>query len=94
LDQDSKKDRTEEYFYKDITNFSTSSESEDKSVLVSKGGCLGIGKKTERVPKTVAHDLFRLAVPGDGPFTCEMVNDDEAASRIQGMKAKLREKKG
>lgn len=35
MDEDSKKESTEEYFYKDITNFSTSSDTVEKEILDS-----------------------------------------------------------
>jgi hypothetical protein len=91
MDEDGKKEKTEEYFYKDITNFSTSSESEDTVVLKVGKGC--INKKPIPVHEKVDHDVFKLIVPGDS-FVCDMVNDSEAEGKIRAMKAKLREKKG
>lgn len=91
LDEDGKKERTEEYFYKDVTNFSTSSESEEKEIWTTGKGCLNKVPTVSR--KTVEHDLFTIIVPGD-KFGCAMVNNSEAEERIKGMKNKLREKKG
>ena len=78
-----KKERTEEYFYRDITNFSTSSESFDIQVA---SGCLGTGVKN--IPLEVQQ--FGLIVPGD-KFTCATYGDIE--SQVKAMKNKLREKK-
>ncbi|MDE5787377.1 MAG: hypothetical protein K2H79_02390, partial [Bacteroidaceae bacterium] len=83
-DEDGRKEKTEEYFYKDITNFSTSSETnevaqydkkEDKTVLVN-----------------VDENRFAVTVPGD-KFYCSLEQSDYTERAIQGMKAKLREKK-
>jgi len=90
MDEDGKKERTEEYFYKDITNFSTSSESEEKESWEAGKGCLNAVPTVSR--RNVEHDVFKLIVPGD-QFLCDMVNDSEAESKIQAMKQKLREKK-
>lgn len=78
FDEKKDKERTEEYFYKDITNFSTVSES----------------KEVEREGEKFQVDTteFKLVVPGDS-FFCAMEQNDYTESAIQGMKAKLREKK-
>ncbi len=89
MDEDGKKESTEEYFYKDITNFSTSSDSVEKEV-VDKVSCTG---KTTYVRKNVDTNRFALVVPGD-KFYCSMKQSDYTERAIQGMKAKLREKKG
>jgi hypothetical protein len=90
MDEDGKKEATEEYFYKDITNFSTSSDTVERPVTVEKGGCLG--KKTELVRKTIDVEKFALVVPGD-KFYCSLSKKDDTEGVIQAMKAKLREKK-
>ncbi|MDR0909992.1 MAG: hypothetical protein LBM77_09535 [Spirochaetaceae bacterium] len=77
-----KKERTEEYFYKDVTNFSSSSQTDTEEVI----------EKGQPVKKEIDHDVFSIVVPGD-KFTCDLSDVDEAADRIQAMKAKLREKK-
>lgn len=79
----SKKERTEEYFYKDITNFSTSTDSEMVDVLSS-----GCGAKWTKV--NVEIQRFALIVPGD-KFTCGTYGDIEDS--VRAMKNKLREKK-
>ena len=88
MDEDGKKEATEEYFYKDITNFSTSSDSVEKEV-VDKVSCSG---NTTYLRKSVETDKFALIVPGD-KFYCSMLRNDYTEKAIQGMKAKLREKK-
>jgi hypothetical protein len=93
LNEDGKNERTEEYFYKDITNFSTTSDSAEQEEIIQTKGCLGIGAKTTIERKNLDTDRFALIVPGD-KFFCELVKNDYSESRIQAMKAKLREKKG
>lgn len=89
MDEDGKKEATEEYFYKDITNFSTSSDTIEKEVL-DKVSCNGEATYTR---KNVDSSKFALVVPGD-KFLCSMEQSDYTERSIQGMKAKLREKKG
>ena len=75
---DAKKETTEEYFYKDITNFSTTSE----TIPDTKSGA----GKTKEISK------FVLSVAGD-KFGCSTMGVSDVESTIQGMKQKLREKK-
>lgn len=89
MDEDGKREKTEEYFYKDITNFSTLSDSVEKEV-VDKVSCTG---KTTYVRQSVDYNSFRLVVPGES-LLCSMYQNDYTERAIQGMKAKLREKKG
>jgi len=88
MDEGGKKERTEEYFYKDITNFSATSETDELETVVP-GGCMG-GAKVTRVQ--VHNNEFKLTVPGD-KLSCSMVQNEYTERAIQGMKAKLREKK-
>lgn len=88
MDEDGKKEHTEEYFYKDITNFSTTSDTVEKPVPES-SGCNG---KVEYVMKNVDYTRFALVVPGDKLY-CSLNQSDDNETAIQGMKAKLREKK-
>ena len=83
----SKWERTEEYFYKDITKFSSSAESVE-FVLIGKG-CLG-----ENTYSKGSYDIsrFSIVVPGE-KFTCATQGSDEIERTIQGLKQKLREKK-
>jgi len=84
FDKDDKKERTEEYFYKDITNFSTVSETVETPFWDK--------KKKKEVLSNVDTNEFALVVPGD-KFFCAMKQNDETERAIQAMKAKLREKK-
>lgn len=88
LAEDGRKEATEEYFYKDITNFSTSSDTVEMKVL-DKVSCTG-NKKYVRT--NVDSNRFTLVVPGE-KFGCSMEQNDYTERAIQGMKAKLREKK-
>lgn len=90
LADDGKKEQTDEYFYKDITNFSAASESVEKEDVPLKESCGGEITYGRRV---VDVDVFRITVPGD-KISCAMEQSEYTESAIQGMKAKLREKKG
>ena len=86
---DTKKERTEEYFYKDITNFSTVTETIEKKVPI-KTSCSG---GTTFGLKNVDDKQFSIIVPGDR-LNCQMEDETNALEvSIQGLKAKLREKK-
>ena len=79
MDEDKKTESTDEFFYRDVTSFSTSSETE-----VAHG--LGDSKFEVETNK------FKMVVPGDKIFvSMDGVSDSEAI--IQAMKQKLREKK-
>ena len=84
LDEDGKKESTEEYFYKDITNFSTTSDTVETPYWDN--------KQNKSLLKNVDSNRFALTVPGD-KFYCSMTQNDYTERAIQGMKAKLREKK-
>lgn len=84
FDKDDKKVETEEYFYKDITNFSTVTDTVEQSFWNNNL------KKYE--VKNVESNDFAITVPGD-KFYCSMEQNDYTERAIQGMKAKLREKK-
>lgn len=89
LDEDGQKEKTEEYFFKDITNFSSSSDTVEK-VAPDKISCKG-GVSYKRW--NVDTNKFAIIVPGD-KFFCSMTQSDYSEKAIQGLKAKLREKKG
>lgn len=89
LDKSDKKERAEEYFYKDITNLTTIDETENFSFIVRKGGCLG---KPATESTNISTSEFKIVVPGEA-FLCSMVPNDETEGKIQALKAKLREKK-
>jgi hypothetical protein len=80
-----KKESTEEYFYKDVTNFSTSSETVEVKLV---SGCNG--NKVSFKP--IEYNRFGLIVPGD-KFYCSTSGVPDAEKSISGMKQKLREKK-
>jgi len=84
MDEDGRKESTEEYFYKDITNFTTVSDTTETPEYDTKSG------KTELV--NVDANKFAISVFGD-KFYCSMEQNDYTERAIQGMKAKLREKK-
>ncbi|MBD5132702.1 MAG: hypothetical protein HDT28_09005 [Clostridiales bacterium] len=83
---------TEEYFYKDITNFTAETETEQSiNMSMSKGGC--IKKSKEQLDKKLTdYNTFGLIVPGDS-FVCSVTGVANAEQIIEGMKQKLREKK-
>ncbi len=83
--------RTEEYFYKDVTNFSSSNDSVETSILKQKG--CPVTPKWEATRGQVDSANFSIIVPGD-KLTVAMTPSDETERAIQGMKQKLREKKG
>ncbi len=81
----SKWEKTEEYFYKDITNFSTATDSIEVTKFT---GC-----KKETVKKImVEFSRFALVVPGD-KFFCSTSGVPDAEQSVSAMKQKLREKK-
>lgn len=84
FDKDDKKVLTEEYFYKDITNFSTSSDTVETSYWDV--------KENKYLIENVDSNRFSLTVPGD-KFFCSLEQNDYSERSVQAMKAKLREKK-
>lgn len=89
MDEDGRNEKSEEYFYKDITNCSTTSDTVEKAVL-EKSGCKG-EEKLKR--ETVDSIKFKIVVPGE-TFFCTTEQNEYSEKAVQGMKAKLREKKG
>lgn len=79
--------KTEEYFYKDVTNFSSSNETVEVIIYDSKG-CI----QKQLVPRKGQIDTanFSIVVPGE-KLSVPMKSSDE--NKIQAMKQKLREKK-
>jgi len=82
--EDGKNEATDEYFYKDITNFSTSSDTVETLYYDD--------KQKKNMLYNVSTNRFALTVPGD-KFYCAMKQNDYTERAIQAMKAKLREKK-
>lgn len=88
MESDSKRESSEEYFYKDITNFSSSAETIETFRI--KTGCNGKEKSREKVNREFSQ--FGLVVPGD-KFYCSTSGVKNADSSVSAMKQKLREKK-
>ena len=84
MDCDDKKEVTNEYFYKDITSFNTSSDTVEIRYYDA--------KKKKDILKNVDSTRFCLVVPGDKMY-CAMQQNEENERAVQAMKAKLREKK-
>lgn len=79
MDEDKKQESTDEFFYKDVTSFSTSSETETAH---------GLGAEKFEVES----NKFKMVVPGDKIFV-SMDGVSNSEDIIQAMKQKLREKK-
>ena len=88
ISSDNKRENTEEYFYKDITNFSTSAETIEAFRV--KNGCFGAKATEEKVNREFSD--FGLIVPGD-KFRCSTSNSKNIDQSVSAMKQKLREKK-
>lgn len=84
LDEDGKIEKTEEYFYKDITNFQTISDTIEAPTWDP--------KKDKFILVNINKNRFAVTVPGD-KFLCSMEQNEYTERAIQAMKAKLREKK-
>lgn len=85
-DEDGKRERTEEYFWKDITNFSTITETKEVGVDWDE-------KKGEyKSRKNIDTQDFAIVVPGD-KYICAAQQSETVENAIRAMKAKLREKK-
>ena len=83
LIEDDKIDKGEEYFFKDVTNFSTTEVSDEITI---KGDDDQV--KKYKLEKT----KFRITVPGD-KIECAMALNDETERNIKRLKQLLREKK-
>ncbi|MDY6155697.1 MAG: hypothetical protein SPH96_04100 [Agathobacter sp.] len=79
MDEDKKSESTDEFFYKDVTSFSTASETETAH---------GLGDNKFEVES----NKFKMVVPGDQIFV-SMDGVSNSEQIIQAMKQKLREKK-
>ena len=84
MDEDGKKESTEVYFYKDITNFSTSSDTVETPFYDKETG--------KDILKNVDSNRFAITVPGD-KFYCSLEQNEYTENAIRGMKSMLREKK-
>ncbi len=79
MDEDKKSESTDEFFYKDVTSFSTASETETAH---------GMGDNKFDVES----NKFKMVVPGDQIYV-SMDGISNSEEIIQAMKQKLREKK-
>lgn len=94
FDENGKKESTEEYFYKDVVNFSSTEESIEKEVWSTpKAGCLNKSPLPVLERKEINTIRLSIVVPGDKMFCAANANDDSFEVSIKGMKALLREKK-
>lgn len=84
MDEDGKWENTEEYFYKDVVNFNTSSMTEECAYYDVKQG--------KELLQNVNTNEFGIIVPGD-KFYCALSQNSSTETAIQAMKALLREKK-
>ena len=75
---------TEEYFYKDVTNFATSTDTTEMPFYDKKEG--------RTIRKKLKRNRFILSAMGD-KYYCSLEQNDYTERAIQGMKAMLREKK-
>lgn len=81
---------TYEYFYRDITNFSSIFSSYEYEKLTEIKGCMKNGVNKEL--KKIETQKFSIVVPGDS-FSCSVSGVAKIDEIIQGLKQKLREKK-
>jgi hypothetical protein len=89
-DSQLRSEKTLEYFYKDITAFSTESSSHREKKGTLENGC---GSSTwEYSDQTIQEEKFKIVVPGE-VFSCAMSPEDDNDNKISGMKQKLRDKK-
>lgn len=84
LIDNAKDEKTEEYFYKDITSFSSMTNTETFPIYDKKGDKVQEG--------TLDTHKFALTVPGEKMF-CALGTGEVYDDIIKGMKALLREKK-
>ncbi len=83
-------EKTQEYFYSDITAFTTQSDSVVKKIWqVEKSGCSSEKKK---VDKTAKSDIFKIVVPGEA-YVCAYPGTEEDDQSVSAMKQKLRDMK-
>lgn len=88
MDKNDIEEIAKEFFYKDITSFTTISKATE--IIGEKtSGCL---KKKSAVKNLANRTEFKLIVPGD-EFSCSFDSDKMREEALQGVKAKLREKK-
>ena len=91
MDSNNTSETTQEYFWQDITNFTTSTESVETE---RKDSIKFLFRRPELIFRRNidTYHVFRLIVPGD-EFKCTLENDEISEKKIKAMKFKLREKK-
>ncbi len=87
LDEDGKKVRTAEYFYKDIVSIYTETGSEEREVLKRRGLTTNIYQRI-----LMDYNQFMIVVPGD-KLAISITNPEASERSIQGLKALVRERK-
>ena len=87
---DAKEENTEEYFYKDVTSVSTTSESVKPKWFAKKGGC--VSSKKGVASAQIDTTKFQIVVPGD-KFKVAMETSEEIERMVHAMKQQLRDKK-
>ena len=92
LIEDDKIDKGEEYFFKDVTNFSTTEVSDEITIKETETGGCGKSDKETFKKYTLEKTKFRITVPGD-KIECAMALSEETQSNIKRLKQLLREKK-
>lgn len=91
--ENDKKDVGEEYFFKDVTNFTTIGVSDEVTVRTYEcKGCLKVPKEVF-VKYNLEKTKFRITVPGE-KMECAMATSPEIEAHIKRLKTILREKKG
>jgi len=84
----SAKESCEEYFYKDITSFSTNEDTTEYNYVAMKG----CPKKPVNTKGTRTVSSLKVVVPGD-KFEIAAKAGEDLETKVQAMKQKLREKK-
>ena len=83
-------EKTQEYFYTDITAFTTQSDSVVKKIWqIEKSGC---SSNKEEVDKTTTSDIFKIVVPGEA-YVCAYPGTEADDQSVSAMKQKLRDMK-
>lgn len=89
MDKGDTEEIAKEFFYKDITSFTTVSKATE-SISKKTSGCLK--KKDSAVKKLTTRTEYKLIVPGD-EFGYSLSGNEAREGTLQALKAKLREKK-
>lgn len=88
MDRDDINEYGKEFFYNDITSFTTKTTTEEH-IVETRGGCF---KKPTTEKVLIERTEFKLVVPGD-EFCYSLYDSELRESSIQGMKAKYRDAK-